>query len=247
MEQVRHEKPADFLFNGPEVLFRVFSLFSSSVVSYRGQLEDSSPVSYQWATTSLFSTVSDLLIASLAVSDLMISAFSLTGCFPPCHWPADIYLSLTRWFYSCLFPAAFCPVFGPLLHPCFWPADFSPFSDLRLALSLTNWYQSCFWPADISPFSARRKTKLMKLCNLGRILFVVDLPSANPVWRILVLYIPSMYMMVLRMPLASILRQRRCSLLYDVYWLAWCWLMFNGIKIPGIQFQNQKMNDEMAQ
>jgi hypothetical protein len=48
-------------------------------------------------------------------------------------------------------------------------------------------------------------------------------------------------------PLAPILRQRRCSLLYDVYWLAWWWLMFNGIKIPGIQFQNQKMNDEMVQ
>jgi hypothetical protein len=41
-------------------------------------------------------------------------------------------------------------------------------------------------------------------------------------------------------PLAPILRQRQCSLLYDVYWLAWWWLMFNRIEIPGIQFQNQE-------
>ncbi len=47
-------------------------------------------------------------------------------------------------------------------------------------------------------------------------------------------------------PLAPILRQRWCSLLYDVYWLAWWWLMFNGIKIPGIQFQYHKMNDEIG-
>ncbi len=197
MEQVRHGKPADFLSSGPEVLFRVFSLLSSSVVSNRGQLEDSSLVRYPWATTSPFSTVSNLLIASLAVSDLLISAFSLTGCFPPCHWPSDIYLSPNRWFYSCLFPAALCPVCGPVLHPCLWPADFSPFSNLLSALSLTNWYQSCFWPADVSPFSAVRKTKLMKLGNLGWILYVVVSPSVNPVCRILVPYIPSMYMMVL--------------------------------------------------
>jgi hypothetical protein len=35
-------------------------------------------------------------------------------------------------------------------------------------------------------------------------------------------------------PLAPMLRQRRWSLMYDVYWLAWWWLMFNGIKIPEI-------------
>jgi hypothetical protein len=35
-------------------------------------------------------------------------------------------------------------------------------------------------------------------------------------------------------PLTPILRQRQCSLLHDVYWLAWWWLMFNRIEIPGI-------------
>jgi hypothetical protein len=35
-------------------------------------------------------------------------------------------------------------------------------------------------------------------------------------------------------PLAPILRKRRCSLMCDVYWLAWWWLMFKGIEIPGL-------------
>jgi hypothetical protein len=46
-------------------------------------------------------------------------------------------------------------------------------------------------------------------------------PSADPVWRLLVPYIPSMSMMVIlydgNTPLTPIPGQRWCSLLYDVY------------------------------
>ncbi len=47
---------------------------------------------------------------------------------------------------------------------------------------------------------------------------MVVLPSACfTTWRILVLYCISRYVYVCNRPLAPILRQSRCSLMYDVY------------------------------
>ncbi len=67
---------------------------------------------------------------------------------------------------------------------------------------------------------------------------VIVSPSANPVGEYGSVY--PFYVYDVNRPLAPILRQRRCSWLYDVYWPAWWWWMFNGIKITGIQFQNHQ-------
>ncbi len=61
------------------------------------------------------------------------------------------------------------------------------------------------------------------------------LPSANLVLENIGFVYP-FYVYDGNRPLASILRQRRCSLRYDVYWLARWWCSTgNRIKIPGIQ------------
>ncbi len=50
------------------------------------------------------------------------------------------------------------------------------------------------------------------------------LPSANPVLENISSVYP-FYVYDGNRPLAPILRQRRCSLLYDVYWIAWWWCL----------------------
>ncbi len=70
------------------------------------------------------------------------------------------------------------------------------------------------------------------------------LPSANLVLENIGFVYP-FYAYEGNRPLAPVLRQRQCSLLYNVYWLArwwcstgtgyFCCMTGNGIKIPGIQ------------
>ncbi len=113
-----------------------------------------------------------------------------------------------------------------------------------LSMSLNNFYHVCEQKGNIiclaTPFSAAiRKAPPhcgthMKVTESSKFPYMGHVsPSANPIWRIVVPY----SVWDGNRHLAPMLRQRRCSLLYDVYWLAWWWLMFNRIKIlwaPGV-------------
>ncbi len=54
--------------------------------------------------------------------------------------------------------------------------------------------------------------------------------SRRPLTRLeIIVFVFPFYVYDGNRPLASILRQRQCSLMYDVYWLAW-WLLLWGTK-----------------
>jgi hypothetical protein len=79
---------------------------------------------------------------------------------------------------------------------------------------------SSLWPAvpstALCPFYCTLCLALCLLNRLGEYRFLITI-----------------YFYDCNRPLAPILRQRRCCLMYNVYWLAQ--MMYNGIKIPGIQ------------